>query len=327
MRPFRVGLALAGIAALFLSACGGGGGGNSSSGGATNRSPTANAGVAQTVNEGVVVTLNGTASSDTDGTIASARVDADRRRRRHTVQLHGCSALVHRASGRQRHHAHLLVGRYRQSRRVEHRFHGEHHRESLVAGNVNVTGKVRFERVNFLTTGQRPLDYANPVLRPSRGVIVRALNAGTLAQIVAGVTDSNGAYTLSVPSSTNVIIEVVARMQKTGAAPTWDVRVQDGVAGTTPCTIARLRSAQASGVPQNIRHAHRHQRHWHRRRSRHATFRTLRHPRHDLSGAAGRRRRVAQRSVFQPLIIDWGTQTAGTFFSPQAVSTSRCWRI
>src|SRR5690349_11011837 len=73
MRQITPGLTLAGIAALFLVACGGGGGGgNSSSGGTTpNTPPVANAGAAQTVNAGATVTLNGTLSSDADGTIAS----------------------------------------------------------------------------------------------------------------------------------------------------------------------------------------------------------------------------------------------------------------
>src|SRR5689334_2584402 len=72
MRQTTPGLTLAGIAALFLVACGGGGGGNSSSGGGTpNTPPVANAGTAQSVSAGAIVTLNGTASSDADGTIAS----------------------------------------------------------------------------------------------------------------------------------------------------------------------------------------------------------------------------------------------------------------
>src|SRR6187397_480157 len=72
MRNYTPSLALAGIAALLLTACGGGSGSSSSSsGGNTNTAPIANAGSNQTVTSGVTVTLNGTASSDPDGTIAS----------------------------------------------------------------------------------------------------------------------------------------------------------------------------------------------------------------------------------------------------------------
>ena len=71
MRHSTPGLTLAGIAALLLVACGGGGGGSSSGGTTANTPPVANAGASQTVTSGITVTLNGTSSSDADGTIAS----------------------------------------------------------------------------------------------------------------------------------------------------------------------------------------------------------------------------------------------------------------
>src|SRR6188508_2900374 len=74
MRKYTLGLTLASISAVLLTACGGGGGSSSSSsssGGNANTAPIANAGSNQTVTSGVTVTLNGTASSDPDGTVAS----------------------------------------------------------------------------------------------------------------------------------------------------------------------------------------------------------------------------------------------------------------
>jgi hypothetical protein len=56
-------LMIGAAAALVLTACGGGG----SSGGTTNRAPVANAGPAQSVATGTLVTLDGRASSDADG--------------------------------------------------------------------------------------------------------------------------------------------------------------------------------------------------------------------------------------------------------------------
>jgi hypothetical protein len=44
---------------------------------------------------------------------------------------------------------------------------------------ITVTGTVRFQRVPFRATPPYRLDYANPVLQPARGVVVRALAAGT----------------------------------------------------------------------------------------------------------------------------------------------------
>ncbi len=59
------------IAAVSLAACGGGGGSSGGGGGTANNSPTANAGANQTVNSNVTVTLNGTGSADSDGSIAT----------------------------------------------------------------------------------------------------------------------------------------------------------------------------------------------------------------------------------------------------------------
>jgi hypothetical protein len=70
MRHFAPKFGLTIIAALALVACGGGGS-SGGGGGAANNPPTASAGTNQTVNSNVTVTLNGTASSDSDGTIAT----------------------------------------------------------------------------------------------------------------------------------------------------------------------------------------------------------------------------------------------------------------
>jgi hypothetical protein len=66
MRHIRTGLTTAGVFTLFfLNACGGGGAQP------VNVAPTANAGTAQTVNVGSTVVLNGSASTDSDGSIAA----------------------------------------------------------------------------------------------------------------------------------------------------------------------------------------------------------------------------------------------------------------
>ena len=56
---------------LFVSGCGGSGGGGGGGGGNRNQSPTANAGPDQSVGRMAAVTLNGSGSSDSDGTIAT----------------------------------------------------------------------------------------------------------------------------------------------------------------------------------------------------------------------------------------------------------------
>src|SRR3954469_10456575 len=68
MRTRLAGITL--VASLsVLSACGGGGGSSPSP--SPNTVPVANAGPNQSVTAGAQVTLNGSASSDSDGTIAS----------------------------------------------------------------------------------------------------------------------------------------------------------------------------------------------------------------------------------------------------------------
>src|SRR5438128_1121741 len=68
MRTRLSGMTLVASLAM-LSACGGGGGGSPSP--SPNTVPVANAGPNQSVTGGVLVSLNGSASSDSDGTIAS----------------------------------------------------------------------------------------------------------------------------------------------------------------------------------------------------------------------------------------------------------------
>jgi hypothetical protein len=181
-----------------------------------------------------------------------------------------------------------------------------------MSANANVTGQIRFARANFSATTPFGLNYSNPVFQPSRGVGVRALDASTQAEIVSSVTDSNGSYLLSVPRNTNVIIEVVARMRKTGASPTWDVRVQDGVTGIAPYTHQTASFDSASGVTRNIdipigisaagtatgtRAS-----------APFAILDTIYTAQQAILG-------VSPSVVFPALIVDWGSQTNGTFFT------------
>ena len=126
------------------------------------------------------------------------------------------------------------------------------------AGNTNVTGNITFARVPFATAaqdGNRGLWYATPIQQPARGVLVRALNAGTLAVLATGSTDNLGNYTLSVAANTTITIEVVARMLRDAsqALPRWDVRVQDGTTGINPYTFTDPLSFNSSaGTAHNV---------------------------------------------------------------------------
>ncbi|HEY6124071.1 MAG TPA: PKD domain-containing protein [Steroidobacteraceae bacterium] len=299
----------------MLVACGGGGGSgsSSSSSGGANTPPVANAGANQTVNSGATVTLNGTASSDANGTIASygwtqtagtAVILANPTTSQPTFTAPNVAAATTLTFS-------LVVTD--NSAAVSPAAVTSVTVNPSVAGNTTVTGNVTFARVPFSTTGNRGLDYANPVQQPARGVIIRAVDAAAPATVLAtGSTDNLGNYSLSVNGNTNITIQVVARMTRT-AAPVWDVRVQDGVSASAPYSYTEPGSFNSSaGVAHNV-----------------AIPTGI-----SAAGVASGDRpsgpfaildtvykgfetvvAVAPGTSFPALIVDWGSQATGTFFS------------
>jgi hypothetical protein len=322
MRHHTPGLTFAGIAALLLAACSGGGGGSNGGGGGTNTPPVANAGVNQTVTSGVTVTLNGTASNDADGSIStyawtqSAGTPAVTLANAATSQPTFPAPTVTAASTLT---FSLVVTDNRGAASTASTVNVTVN--PAVAGTTNVTGRVTFARVPFATTAQDPdrgLNYANPEQQPARGVVVRAIDATTQATLVSGVTDSQGDYSLAVASNTSITIRVVAQMLRGGAAPNWDVRVQDGVSGTpydytepgsfnsssgTAHDIAIPTGINASGVATGARAS--------------GPFAVLDTIYQGIETILG----VAPATNFPALIVDWGSQADGTFF--QSGSTQR----
>jgi len=285
--------------------------------------PTANAGANQTVTSGTTVTLNGTASRDSDGNIAAYA----------WTQTAGTAAALSSATASQPTFTAPVVAAATTLTfsLIVTDNRGDASTASTVnvtvnppiAGNANVTGNVTFARVLFATPSQdanRGLYYAAPEQRPARGVIVRAVEANAPANVLAtGSTDSLGNYSLSVPNNTSISIQVVARMARTAAAasPSWDVRVQDGTVvngivvnapytytdtafnvgvGTTR-NVAIPTGIDAAGVAAGARPS--------------GPFAVLDTIYQGLQTVVG----VAPATTFPALIVDWGTQT-GTFFSP-----------
>lgn len=303
--PFLAGLA----ALLILAACGGGGGNNNPPG---NFVPTANAGVAQTVSAGATVVLNGTASSDSDGSIASYA----------WTQTAGTAVTLNNPASAQ---PVFLAPQVSAVAALTFRLVVTDDRGAVSAastvtvtvnpsapGNATLTGFVRFARVTYRGTPPFGLDYGNPVMQPARGVIVRALDATTQVQLATGVTGADGGYALSVPGDTSIAIQVVARMQPGGAQPSqWDVRVQDGVAATAPYSFTSAVFNSGAGarnidIPTGI----------------------------GVNGMATGQRasgafaildtiyraiqtvlEVAPSTSFPELYVDWGSQTEGSFFT------------
>ncbi len=119
---------------------------------------------------------------------------------------------------------------------------------------VTVSGTVRFERIPFRSTLGQGLDHANPVPQPARGVAVRALRAGSQTVLASGATNENGVYSLQVPNDTRIVVQVIARLQQGTAqsAPRWDVRVQDGLDASTQFSYSSAAFDSSAGA-QNIR--------------------------------------------------------------------------
>jgi len=247
MQRSTLGLSAATLVSLVLSACGGGGGGNSPPPSPANSVPIANAGVNQTVSGGVLVTLNGTASSDPDGSIASYA----------WTQTGGTPAvtLSSGAASQPTFTAPVVVNASALTfSLVVTDNRGAASAASSVTvtvnpgvANGNVTGRVRFTRIPATANG---LNYATPQLQPARAVQVRVLNANTQAVLATTSTDDLGVYAANIAPNTNVTVVVDAQMLRTAAQPLprWDFRAQDAdAANPTPYTYTDGQVFSSSG--------------------------------------------------------------------------------
>ena len=318
MRQAVTRLILLGSAALLLmSACGGGGSDGGSNGGGNpqpaNVAPTAHAGDALTVAASATVTLSGISSSDTDGTVVGFA----------WTQTEGIAVTLLNANTSQ---PSFVAPTVTSNTALTFRLivtddDGAVSAPATVRISVTaplpsivaVTGTVRYTRPQFLNVSPFGLDYANVDSRPVRGAIVRAIDANTQAVLGTSSTDATGGYRFDIAANTLIAIQVVARLQRetTLPRPHWDVRVQDGVPGTAPYTYtsATLNSSQgvwnfeiplgisSSGVGTGARAS-----------GPFAVLDTI------YSALQTITTTVAPTASFPPLIVDWGSQTAGTFF-------------
>lgn len=187
--------------------------------------------------------------------------------------------------------------------------------------NVTVTGAVQFGRVPFLNVSPFGLNYAGTIMQPARGVTVRALQASNQAVLATGTTSATGAYSLSVPANTSITIQVMASMQRdaTQPLPRWNVRVQNGAgtlgayAYTGPAFNSSAGShniqiptgISASGTTTGVRAS--------------GPFAIL----DTIYTAMQFIIAVEPQASFPALVVDWGSQNEGTFFSaapPQRIA-------
>jgi hypothetical protein len=216
--------------ALLLTACGGGGGGGSSTPPPANTPPVANAGPDQTVDAGVMVTLDGSGSADADGTISGYT----------WTQTGGSPAvtLSSRTVVRPTFDAPAVTATTTLTFSLVVRDNRNANSNTATVGvTINppvagtVSGRVRFTRIP--TTANAGLNYGNQQLQPARGVTVRALAAGTAALLGTTSTDDNGDYSFNIAAGTNVNLVVDAEMVR-GAPqplPRWNFSVRDAEMG------------------------------------------------------------------------------------------------
>jgi hypothetical protein len=96
-----------------------------------------------------------------------------------------------------------------------------------LGGRIRISGKVEYEKVNPLHTGNESrLDFNNISIEPAKEVIVKAINSSEVV-IATTTTNSRGEYTLvDLPKESRVKIRVYAKMLN-GAK--WDVKVVDNI--------------------------------------------------------------------------------------------------
>jgi hypothetical protein len=124
----------------------------------------------------------------------------------------------------------------------------------LAAGNVLVTGRVTYVRIPFSATTSQGLNYAAPVNRPARGIVVTASNAGTATQIAAGETDSDGNFAIPVPQNTSIDLRAVARLMRdnTVPLPRWNITAADADVTTGAYTFTDGAFNSSTGVSHDM---------------------------------------------------------------------------
>jgi hypothetical protein len=91
------------------------------------------------------------------------------------------------------------------------------------ATTVTLNGTVTFDSVPNATG---TLNYSAIAVKPVRGAVVEVVN-GASAVLATASTDASGAYSVSVPANTSVMVRVKAQMLQTGSGASWDVTVRD----------------------------------------------------------------------------------------------------
>jgi len=182
-----------------------------------NNSPTADAGVNQTVAISTQVILNGTAT-DSDGSIVSyswAQTSGE------TVSLTDADTATATFTTPD------IGGLLEFSLTVADN-QGATATDSVTINvsdeKVSVSGIITFDLVPFAAS-RIGLDYSNIQQAPARGLVVEAVDESSNV-LLSTLTDSQGRYDLRVDSNTSMRVRVLAKLLQTTGV-TWDVKVTD----------------------------------------------------------------------------------------------------
>jgi hypothetical protein len=120
--------------------------------------------------------------------------------------------------------------------------------------SVTISGRITFDRIGFDATLGNGLNPTAPVESPARQVTVQAIDAGNSSVLATATTDTNGNYSVSVPSGRNLFIRARAEMVKSDATPTWNFSVRNNTtAGTNDALYALDGSPASSGTADSTR--------------------------------------------------------------------------
>lgn len=97
------------------------------------------------------------------------------------------------------------------------------------AHQVQLGGRVTYDRVAFAKRLHQGLDYDNITAAPARGIVVQLLDARG-ERIASTHTDGDGHYQFLTPKNTQVQVRVTAQLRGQGSA-VWNIQVRDNTAG------------------------------------------------------------------------------------------------
>jgi hypothetical protein len=218
------------LATVLLPACGGGGGGGNGSGnGQANAAPQADAGTDYFASELAPALLDGSASSDSDGTIVTYLWE----------QLEGPAVTIDNPS-----QATTSFPAPAVAAPIELGFQltvtdndGASNAAQVTvtvvsAVSITLSGTVTFDLVPAVTSnGLSRLSYGATQAAPARDITIEVIDATDGVSVIAGSrTDETGAYDLTVPGFIEVFLRARAEMQRSGT-PGWDFRVVDNTNG------------------------------------------------------------------------------------------------